>query len=452
MDKELEAITSGTVGFFWPILETGEFSKEPERGFVSKASSRGFEIRTLNEEPSVAISFSPNRPRPSAIVSMSPEGSAVFLQISKHGGKANFGGRRASAYNYTSRMVISRFPVEELSKPKLDVRVRELRAHFPGISRWAGLKVSNIKHERKPDGRLKAAVLRLESPEEMVVDLGSLSLIIGGHWEVDNDEDRASVYSPVSIGVKAKRPRDATELLEVLLRVQDLVNVAYDTFMRVDGGVAVMGVEAEPARYPQFWHDGLMEGPANRPSSREKKGLPLFCLADLNGAQGISRWVRLYREFPSAFDAVAAPYRIGGMTWHGYLRETAVGMERLVAAARKKGRPAWTKEKTVSLCLARRVGHPFADFVADVEKWADLFWSVYNGGKHQASYDPDPKDIMTLAASGNLLLTAYLLHRCGMSKSALSGMFKSGVSYQLRDRVQELVQNPPVGLRPTSSR
>ncbi|MGW3592935.1 ApeA N-terminal domain 1-containing protein [Streptomyces fungicidicus] len=452
MDKEIESLAAGAVGFFWPVSESGKFNNEPERGFVSKVDSRGFEIRTLNEDPSVAISFSPHRPRPSAIVSMSAEGSAVFLKISRHGAKANFGGRRASAYNYTSRMVISRFPVEELNRHKLDVRVKELRAHFPGISRWAGLRVSNIKHERKLDGRLKAAILRLESPEEVVADLGSLSLIIGGHWEVNNDEDRASVYSPVSIGVKAKRARDASELLEVLLRVQDLVNVAYDTFVRVDGGIAVMGVEADPAQYPRFWNDALMEGPANRPSVREKKGIPLFGLADLNGAQGISRWVRLYKEFPSAFDAVAAPYRLGGMTWHGYLRETAVGMERLVAASRKKGRPAWTKEKTVSLCLARRVGNPFKDFVLDVEKWADLFWSVYNGGKHQASYDPDPKDIMTLAASGNLLLTAYLLHRCGMSKSKLSGMFQSGVSYQLRDRIRELVKNPPVSLQPTSSR
>ncbi|MCF3145778.1 HEPN domain-containing protein [Streptomyces platensis] len=452
MDKEIEALTSGTVGFFWPVSENGEFNEEPERGFVNKVDSGGFEIRTLNEDPSVGLSFSPRRSKPNAIVSMFPEGSAVFLKISKHGGKATFGGRRASAYNYTSRMAISRFPVRELNKAKLDVRVKELRAHFPGISQWAGLKVSNIKHERKPDGRLKAAVLRLESPEEVVADLGSLSLVIGGHWEVANDNDRASVYSPVSIGVKAKRARDVAEMLEVLLRVQDLVNVAYDTFVRVDGGIAVMAVESEPATYPRFWSDSLMEGPASRVSNREKKGLPLFGLADLSGAQGISRWVRLYKEFPSAFDAVAAPYRLGGMTWHGYLRETAVGMERLIAASRKKGRSAWTKEKLVSLALARRVGDPFIDFVADVEKWADLFWGVYNGGKHQASYDPDPRDVRTLAISGNLLLMAYLLHRCGMSKSALAGMFQSRVSYELRDRIKELVKSPPVGLQPNSSR
>lgn len=452
MDREIKALMSGTVGFFWPISENGEFNEEPERGFVSKANSGRLEIRTLNEDPNASISSSQNRPRPKAVVSMFPEGSAVFLNISRHGGRASFGGRRASAYSYTSRMAISRFPVEELSKEKLDVRVRELSAHFPGISQWAGLKVSNIEHEKKSDGRLKAAVLRLESPEEVVADLGSLSLVIGGHWEVDDNEDRVSVYSPVSIGVKARRARDVSEFLKVLLRVQDLVNVAYDTFVHVDGGIAVMGVEAEPTQYPRFWNDSLMEGPVNRMPNKEKKGFPLFGLADLNGAQGISRWVRLYDEFPSAFDAVAAPYRIGGMTWHGYLRETAIGMERLIAASRKNGRPAWTKEKLVSLALARRVGGPFSDFVVDVEKWADLFWGVYNGGKHQASYDPDPRDIMTLSISGNLLLTAYLLHRCGMPKGSLSRMFQSRVSYQLRDRIQELVKNPPAGLQPSSSR
>ncbi|MFI9394863.1 hypothetical protein ACIG53_28760 [Streptomyces bauhiniae] len=454
MDKELEAITSGTVGFFWPISEGGEINKEPERGFVSKDNSGRFEVRTLDEAPDVnaGISLSPNRTKPKAIISVFPEGSAVLLNISRHSGTANFGGGRASAYNYTSRMAISRFPVEELNKAKLDVRVRELRAHFPGISQWAGLKVSNIKHERKPDGRLRAAILRLESPEDVVADVGSLSLVIGGHWEVDNEGDRTSVYSPVSIGVKAKRPRDVSELLKVLLRVQDLVNVAYDTFVHIDGGTAIMGVEAEPTRHPQFWADSLMKGPANHLSSKEKKGIPLFTLADLKGAQGISRWVRLYDEFPSAFDAVAAPYRLGSMTWHGYLRETAIGMERLIAATRKKGRPEWAKEKLVSLALARRVGDPFVELVADTEAWADLFWGAYNGGKHQASYDPNPRDIMTLAISGNLLLTAYLLHRCGMSKSSLSDMLKNRVSYQIRDRIKELVRNPPAGLQPNSSR
>ncbi|MGW3308982.1 ApeA N-terminal domain 1-containing protein [Streptomyces sp. NPDC001073] len=454
MDKEIEAITSGTVGFFWPVPESGEINKEPERGFVSKDDSGRFEIRTLDEDSdtSAGISLSSNRTKPNAIVSMFPEGSAVFLNISRHSGTANFGGGRASAYNYTSRMAISRFPVEELNKAKVDVRVRELRAHFPGISQWAGLKVSNIKHEKKPDGRLRAAILRLESPDEVVADLGSLSLVIGGHWEVDNKEDRTSVYSPVSIGVKSKRPRDVSEFLKVLMRVQDLVNVAYDTFVHIDGGTAIMGVEAEPSRQPQFWSDSLMKSPANRLTNKEKKGIPLFTLADLKGAQGISRWVRLYDEFPSAFDAVAAPYRLGSMTWHGYLRETAIGMERLIATTRKQGRPKWAKERLVSLALARRVGDPFIDFVADADKWANLFWEVYNGGKHQASYDPDPRDIMTLAISGNLLLTAYLLHRCGMSKASLSDMFKNRVRYQIRDRVRELVRNPPAGLQPNSSR
>ncbi|TXL87237.1 HEPN domain-containing protein [Streptomyces sp. IB2014 016-6] len=451
MDKEIQALMSGTVGFFWPISENGKFDEEPERGFVSRIESGKLAIRTLNENLHDKLTFHSDKIKPHAIACLFPEGSAVILGVTRHGGTTNIGGRRASAYEYVARTAISRFPIEQLNGKGVNVRVKELRAHFPGVSQWAGLKVSEVKSERKPDGRSRTATVHLSSPQEIVADLGSLSLVIGGHWEVDENDDRPLIYAPVSIGVTAKRARDVSEMLKILARVQDLVNVAYDAFMAVDGGRAVLGAEVNPAQFPSFWNDVLMEGPARRTEGKGGKGRPLFTLADLNGARGVSRWVSLYDVYPSAFDAVVTPYRFGGMTWQSYMRDTAVGMERLIAACKKKGRPAWTKEKPQSYALARRVGSPFADFVGDERVWADLFWGVYNGIKHQASYDPDPRDLATLALSGNLLLTAYLLHRCGMPKAALHRLFNRRVGYQLRDRVRELVQNPPKNLKPSSS-
>lgn len=451
MDKEIQALMSGTVGFFWPVSEDGKFDEEPERGFVSKVESGRLEIRTLNEDAHASLIFPHQRAKPHAIVCVFPEGSAVILNISRHGGTTNIGGRKASAFDYVARTAITRFPVEELDGKNVNVRVKELRAHFPGVSQWAGLKVSEVKRDRKSDGRAKTATVHLQSPQEIVADLGSLSLVIGGHWEVDENEDRPLIYAPVSIGVKARRGRDVSEMLRVLVRVQDLVNVAHDAFMPVDGGRAVLAAEDDPARYPAFWNDALMEGPPGRNRGKGKAGYPLFTLADLNGARGVSRWVRLYDEFPSALDAVVTPYRFSGMTWHSYMRDTAVGIERFIAACKKANRPAWANEKPQSLALAKRVGAPFADFVGDEGVWASLFWGVYNGVKHQASYDPDPRDLATLALSGNLLLTAYLLQRCGMSKMALHSLLNRRVGYQLRDRVRELVQNPPKNLKPGSS-
>ncbi|MFF3309010.1 HEPN domain-containing protein [Streptomyces sp. NPDC002952] len=452
MDKELEALLTGTVGFFYPISAEGAFNVEPERGFVSKLDSGRLEIRTLNEDPDSALFASSDREKPEAVICQFPEGSAAILNITRHGGTANIGGRKASVYNYSARTVITRFPVEQLNKQRVDIRVRELTAHFPGVSQWAGLKISNLEHERKPDGRSASAILRLQSPQVVTANLGSLSLAIGGHWEVDNSDDRTSIYSPVAIGVKAKRARDISDLLKILVRIQDLINVAYDMFVQVDGGLAVTGAEPNPKQYPRFWNDALMEAPPSRIAAKSKRGLPLFTLADLNGADGVSRWVRLYDRFPSAYDAVATPYRHGGMTWHSYMRETAVGIERLIAASKRQGRPNWTRVSPHSYALAKRVGKPFAEFVGDDKAWADLFWSAYNGGKHQANYDPDPRDLSTLAISGNLLLTAYLLQRCGMSKAALDRLFQRGVSYRLRDKIRDLVANPPASLRPPSSR
>ncbi|NEB76433.1 hypothetical protein G3I40_14545 [Streptomyces sp. SID14478] len=448
MRKELETLLTGTVGFFWPISPTGTFDEEPERGFISRSESGRLDVRTLNENPDSALFATSNRQRPRALVCLSPEGSAIILDITNHGGTANIGGRRASAYTYSARTAISGFPVEHLDKGKIDIRVKRLTAHFPGISAWAGLKVVSFEEERKPDGHAKSATLRLQSPDEVTATLGSLTLTIGGHWEAHNNEDRASIYSPVAIGVRAKQARDISDLMKYLVRIQDLVNVAYDTFVQVDGGSAIIGAEPTPDRFPQFWNDALMLPPPNRGTRKNTSGIPLFTLSDLHGAEGVSRWVRLYEQFPSAFDAVAMPYRSGRMTAHSYLRETAVGIERLIAGAKRQGRPKWANAKPQSYALANRVGQPFTDFVGDPKEWADLFWGAYNGGKHQADYEPDPRDLSILATSGNLLLTAYLLHRCGMSKSALNRLFQHRVSYRLRDRTRELVANPPAGLRP----
>lgn len=450
INKDLETLLAGTVGFFWPITASGDFNPEPERGFISRSDTGHLEIRTLNEDPESEL-FSPyNRERPNALISLSPEGSAVILNITRHDGTSNIGGGKASAFNYTAKTAVTGFPVEQLDRKKVDVRVKKLTAHFPGISQWAGLKVVSFEHERKPNGRAAAATLRLQSPDEVTATLGSLTLGIGGHWEVNkssDSDDRASIYSPVKIGVTAKRPRDITDLMKLLVRIQDLVNVAYDMFVQVEGGSAVIGADPNPDRFPRFWNDTLMQPPPTRTTGKTRRGSPLFTLADLNGADGVSRWVRLYDKFPSALEAVATPYRVGGMTWHSYMRETAVGMERLIAASKRKGRPKWTALKPQSYALAKRVGQPFADFVGDEEAWADLFWAAYNGGKHQANYEPDPHDLSTLAISGNLLLTAYLLRRCGMSNASLNSLFQHRVSYRLRDRIRELVANPPPGLR-----
>ncbi|WP_413755038.1 HEPN domain-containing protein [Streptomyces sp. MMBL 11-3] len=448
MNKELEALLTGTVGFFWPISPEGGFNSDPERGFVSKSSSGRLDIRTLNEDSDSALSSPFGRERPEAIISLSPEGSAIILEITRHGGTSNIGGRKASAYKYSARTTITGFPVEHLNRKKVDIRVKEIVAYFPGISQWAGLRVSNLKQENKEDGRAKSATIRLQSPEETTAVLGSLTLSIGGHWEVNNDEDRASIYSPVAIGVKAKRGRSVSELLNILVRVQDLVNVAYDMFVPVEGGSALIGAEPAPRSRPQFWHDALMEPPPSRNAGKAKKGIPLFTLAELNGADGISRWVRLHDELPTVFDAVTSPYRYSGMNWHSYMRETAVGIERLIAFSKRRGRPKWASERPYSYALAKRVGKPFSDFVGDEKVWADIFWNAYNGGKHQANYEPDPRNLSALALSGNLLLTAYLLHRCGMSKDSLNSLLQHRVSYVLRDRIRELVDKPPADLKP----
>lgn len=165
-----------------------------------------------------------------------------------------------------------------------------------------------------------------------------------------------------------------------------------------------------------------MQNPAHeRPTRRMASTTPLFTLADIGGAQGVRRWLKLCHDFPDAASAVSSVYRRGGYAIGLRLQEVAAAVEDYVSAMRRGRSVKWAAKsavnKTHAASLARRVGTPFEELVGDIDTWADRFQQAYNGTKHNTGYQKDPDELRLMAWSGDLLLAAALLNRAAGGKT-----------------------------------
>jgi hypothetical protein len=85
------------------------------------------------------------------------------------------------------------------------------------------------------------------------------------------------------------------------------------------------------------------------------------------------------------------------------------------------------------------MGPAFSDWCGDSKKWAENFWSHYNGLKHDPKFDPDPFAVKALQESGYLLLVGDLLNRVGASKQPGKRLFADYRNDNLKDWVRSII-------------
>lgn len=165
----------------------------------------------------------------------------------------------------------------------------------------------------------------------------------------------------------------------------------------------------------------MQRPPHERSAQKRSSAALLFTLADIGGAHGVRRWLKLCAEFPDAAAAASSVYRRGGYPRGLRLQEVAAAIEDYVSAMRRGRSVKWaaksTVNKTHAASLARRVGAPFEELVGAIDTWADRFQQAYNGTKHNTGYQRDPEELRLMAWSGDLLLAAALLDRAAGAKS-----------------------------------
>ncbi|MEV4838249.1 hypothetical protein AB0K05_27315 [Nonomuraea sp. NPDC049486] len=431
-DVPLGQVIEGSLGFFWPFTKkVPSLNGDPERGYVRRDGG-WLLIETLDENIRKKYSQRKAEGTPEAIAALMPEKSALFLEVIGSGWTTR-SGYRASSKRYRARTMIGDIPFDRLKS----ARVTCVEARFHGVSDWAGVSAAKESVTHGDDGRPKSWTFTLGAtePESRKISHGR-EVVLSTTWQVGGDQDRRIASAPVTLACSSKRPRDVWDLLQPLLFVQDLLNLAWEGFVTAADGAADLHtypVDGGETSRPRLWNGALMIPLPGIQGPKSINEYPLFDLADLGGVPGLARWIRLYGAHPRAVNPVVNPYRFGPATAEVALRDVAAGIEYWV----KSNRPAaWANGKYMQ-ALAGRVGKPFSAWVGNAEDWCKDFWHTYNMLKHDVAYRMDPERVPDLVYSGRLLLASALLDRAAGTKNPSRQIFQSHRTRSLGSRLRK---------------
>jgi len=438
----VDVLESGTLGFFWTASdEAPDLESDPERGHV-RIEEGWVVLDVLDENPMDSLrSRVLNEPTdpPKALIGVMPEEAALFLEVRGPWGTQRFGAARASSKRFLARTVIGGVPVNRLRTPAL----HGLHAHFHGVGRWAGMSASEEKW-KTDDGRMQEWSVTLAGSGVLSHRLpGGRTLVISTTWRVDGPTDRRTIYAPVSIGCESRRPVDVRDLLEPILRTQDLLGFAFEGFVAADGGSArpdlALVEDEKNNRTQSLWNGALMVRSPAAQAPRSMNEFPLFHLHTIGGIAGLARWIRLSIAHPRAIGPIVARYRQGRGSAPVIVMEVAAGIEYW---ARANQSTPWAasavKKKRWVQALADRCGKAFSDWVGDPEAWAKAFWLAYDRLKHEPTYEPDPMELADLAESARYLLGAAVLDRAARNRRPSRAIFRhhrlNDLGLRLRER------------------
>ncbi|MFI6757985.1 HEPN domain-containing protein [Micromonospora sp. NPDC050417] len=444
MPEKIGAVHEGTIGWFWPgQVKPRSWKKEPERGYLKLADDNRLQLVLLDESDSFKDRHGSSA-LPRIITGATESGGVLLLDIVGRGSTRSFGGASASVLRYRARSLIVGVDIKEIRS----ANVHSIATHYFGISSWLGLSavVENWQNHNGSN-RLKSFTITADvQPEQSVMISGGRELVISAHWEVGGPEDRRTVLSPVSIACQSKSPKHLAYLRYPLLRIQDLISLAYDGFVAADDGRAVPHIDNELLlSTPSYW-DSLLMATSNGDAVKDRD-LPYFHCADIGGLAGLARWTSLCYRHLRAVRPIVERYRQGKASPPLRLMEVAAGIEYWVAAHRPSTQ--WARRMCprrghrcgYAWTLATHVGSPFAEWIGDVDTWAQEFWSTYNKLKHEPGYDVDERKCSLLAESALLLLAAALLNRVATNKTPSKRIFQGSAhrTWQLREALQKVL-------------
>lgn len=440
MYEKLEHTLQGTLANFLVDYDSSGIESNQVPGHVQLTDENNLLIDTIAPPKDFSPSAAERLPMPYAIPAFTTKTGALFMDFRRVRGNTIWGGSAVSTRSFNARFVAVHVDARELRS----TGVTRLQAHFPGVTRWAGLQSITMTDEIGDDGKpvsVTATVRSLEGLHEPVGDGQSITL--STHWDVSGPDDRRVINAPVSFASRSETPLEWHEHLDALRAVQDLLSLAYEGFVVADGGVADFDItdDDRPRSTPRWWSSHLMTVPDGVDLPKSMNEFPVFGLGDIGGLPGVVRWIELNRSHPRATGPLTARYRLGGMALESQILNMGPAIEYWIAANRGDKQPWATKVNGEPLCspLVRHVGDPFAEFVGDPVKWADKFWKIYTDLKHVPTATYDAYEAYLLAESAVVLLECALLNRVAATDQPAKAICESDRHYHLRENVQKFL-------------
>lgn len=415
-----QTIVRGGLGFFvkpttWPPNIAGEV----ERGWIQIGDGE-VRLDVLEEDPSSGWPADP-LPIPKSVVGVLSAGAVMMLEISPRIPTIRMGNYCVSTARYHARSILGNLDLDHVKSDRL----RSLSASFALSSRWDGLPRLQEEWVQDEVGRAVSWTGRTPNASEYSANLtDDRRLTVLADWSVDGSHQERRVSQLTRFTVESSSPQELWDLMEPLLIVQDLINVAHGGFVAAETGRAVADLDnLDEQRVPTwFWSAPLHYLAPQLPKVDMQRTYPLFTLADIGGIDGLARWVYLRQQHPRGLSPITRPLRQGPLSPEVGILEAAAAIEYWAKAHKLVEE---TSEPRYVQALIEQVREPFIEFCGDPEIWTNRFWQSNNAIKHASELAHGDDELTLLARSARYLLTAVALAHVAQSQTPVKALLKS---------------------------
>ncbi|MEH3130041.1 MAG: hypothetical protein PGN27_08795 [Mycolicibacterium neoaurum] len=445
MGDRIRETMDGTLGHFWAELGDVYDLNKSHDGHVRLVDNELFHVGTLRTRE-FRGEFGRNRdrlPRPEAVYGLTSDTRAMFFDIAGVG-QSNVMGERASTQTIRTRGVVVDVPFPLL----LDSNFTEVEIWIPEVTQWSGLYGVTERVTQYDDERPKEYTASTVNIDTLEIGIRrGLTLTLDTTWSVDGPDDKRVLSTPLVAGTRSDTPRSWRQHLPALIAVQDLINLAYEGFVPAEHATVEFKrkEDGQPRSTPRMWNSRLMTVPPGLSKPRMTQ-VPLFHLQTIGGVRGVRNWIRLDHSYPRATGPITNRYRYGRTSVEVRLIEVALGLEYWTKVNRGLGR-AWAAPRKIRkkideplpMAIGRYVGPAWTEFIGDLYKWSDKFWTTYNSLKHAPNFEYDPHEVGLLGDSGALLLLGALLNRVAGNRIPMKAICQSHRTHMIGYDIRKLL-------------
>ncbi|BBY37839.1 hypothetical protein MMAN_19730 [Mycobacterium mantenii] len=445
MDDRLQELMDGTTGHFWTKIDEVLNLAEAANGHVELKDDDLLHIETLTSLDFMrsvhALSSTAGREIPSTIYGATKPAAAVFYDLAGYSSNRVIGGARASSAVYRARAVLCGVNLRNIASDKLT----RMLVTIPNVMNWAGIGGVVAKIGKDDIGRSKSidATAR-QANKRIAPKRHGITLSFSSHWSVQGPDDVRLLKNPLAVVTESDKPKAWWDLLEPILAVQDLINMAYQGFVVADDATADIDVKEEDPyrRSPELWLSRMMTVPAGSKVPKSMTEFPVFNLPQIGGIRGVDGWIELTRKYGRATGPISKIYRFGsGLAAETRCMEIAAAIDYWSEIHRRAGL-AWAHKSkgTLTEVLAKFAGSAFEEFVGDIKVWSKIFRHTNNQIKHEPVFSYDPDDVFTIARSAEILLQSALLNRIARNKKMTDIVCDSHRNYNVGVDVRKIVE------------
>ncbi|MEX1142576.1 MAG: HEPN domain-containing protein [Thermoleophilaceae bacterium] len=304
-------------------------------------------------------------------------------------------------------------------------KIHGLRTEIPALAAWTRLSSMEVKTQADTKNRVQSVQMTLADAPPVPL-ARPVNLTMRSSWRTQNPRGSFLAYEGVKLDTTVRSARTWDEHLHIHDAVLNLVSIAaWQPFgyseievHRTDDPERNLAGGDMGERWSQVATHRL---PKHKPWSKEPRFL--FPYSGI-GPRGISRWLRLQRDYDQAVGPLLGILRADDQWSHSSVVQSGIALEALgyLIEVRKNNGAHLNSRKQINFKIALQVilgDMRVAPFV-DTASWIRRASDVYMGAKHPDRSEPDSLVMLNTLRENLLILRCWIALQLGVTAKSLS--------------------------------